>query len=1155
MATGSARPVRNLKAGRYRVRHESAEDVVIKLDHNRDPCENVKEILKNIVSQHGVPSSRKTAYLNSFVKLIKHVGYSTELGIPLIDILSCLGISLLNDAKQVRTATLRVLRYLLPYNETLDIFLQLHLDFLVARCLDVSLDNEIERIHAIKLMRHVIKLSPLKFPKSLLYVLVAIGNDGASERDRMVRVSLETICELAFYNVNLVAECGGIQTLIWNILDCHQYPRLNEALTSVIIFLLNHPQTRHFIKPQVDLERLLAPFTDSHFRYSVEDGRSEERDSRFIASKMAVISVMRSWPGLVRLCHPDGSGMQSLIGILYLPYVEIRKYVLEVISDLFRLTLPTWTEEFAAAFLSVDPSEMKDVWKLTEGFVAEEGRAILPHISQTSQAYQAVMYLTRFHKMMKRGCRPCSLFLDQLLQHAGKMSEVTSKHWHLRREKLSEYYFKKVTSDEMTNQAIRDSHVNSTKSNTEWNWSIIAAMLKWPDEKLKKLDDQNHHRFIKRLVYFFKPENDLFSKTDINDLSSKKICVVGCHLIDFLISSCSDEADKMITELLADIAENLKEVTKLNVPVDENAMFGSKRLHEKMSRYYFLFIGRFSATKKGTVFLEKNGIIQSLLELMSQNTNILYVKLAISSLNYGLEGSTRPILSKALTATQDVCRLYATKLLRVLMRASTPGFSHWGIELLITQLYDQEKSIAMSAVNILDEACDNEDFLKSVIKLRPSLLHLGEKGVMLLTRFVSTVQGFRSLNDANFIASQLEQWHKSFNEQYVDIVEEMLNEALTTYEKTFSGSCPRRSLLKGPKKDVFLPVHLYGQLTLHEEGLDYLHKQECIKQYFTHIKEQNVTNSSSIKALKTALWAVGHIGMSCDGLVWLESENVIPEIIRLAEENGVFSVRGTAFFVLGLIASTRKGTDILNELGWESRCHTRKHKVVNSPDTSFRQTGKCVGTWFGEKQVNVPAHRSDKQVNVPAHHSDKAGKCTGTSVRQTGKCTGTSFRQTGKCVGTSFRQTGKCVGTSVRQTGKCTGTSVRQTGKCVGTSFRQTGKCVGTSFRQTGKCVGTSFRQTGKCVGTSFRQTGKCVGTSFRQTGKCVGTSFRQTGKCVGTSFRQTGKCVGTSFRQTGKCVGTSFRQTGKCVGTSFRQTGKCVGTSFRQTGKDIIPG
>ena len=31
----------------------------------------------------------------------------------------------------------------------------------------------------------------------------------------------------------------------------------------------------------------------------------------------------------------------------------------------------------------IDPSEMTDSWKLSEGFVAEEGKALLSHISKT----------------------------------------------------------------------------------------------------------------------------------------------------------------------------------------------------------------------------------------------------------------------------------------------------------------------------------------------------------------------------------------------------------------------------------------------------------------------------------------------------------------------------------------------------------------------------------------------------------------------------------------------------------------------------------------------------------------------------------------------------------------------------------------------------
>lgn len=54
------------------------------------------------------------------------------------------------------------------------------------------------------------------------------------------------------------------------------------------------------------------------------------------------------------------------------------------------------------------------------------------------------------------------------------------------------------------------------------------------------------------------------------------------------------------------------------------------------------------------------------------------------------------------------CRLYATKHLRVLLRANVEFFSNWGIELLVTQLHDRNKTISMEALDILDEACEDK---------------------------------------------------------------------------------------------------------------------------------------------------------------------------------------------------------------------------------------------------------------------------------------------------------------------------------------------------------------------------------------------------------------------------------------------------------------
>ena len=64
------------------------------------------------------------------------------------------------------------------------------------RSLDLCFDNEIERVHAMRLVRRILQISPEKFPKSLIYALVSIANDGTHERDKMVRTCLATLCEM-----------------------------------------------------------------------------------------------------------------------------------------------------------------------------------------------------------------------------------------------------------------------------------------------------------------------------------------------------------------------------------------------------------------------------------------------------------------------------------------------------------------------------------------------------------------------------------------------------------------------------------------------------------------------------------------------------------------------------------------------------------------------------------------------------------------------------------------------------------------------------------------------------------------------------------------------------------------------------------------------
>jgi rapamycin-insensitive companion of mTOR len=60
---------------------------------------------------------------------------------------------------------------------------------------------------------------------------------------------------------------------------------------------------------------------------------------------------------------------------------QVRGAVLELLYELLGLPLPTWTDEPDVALAAVDPSRFRDSWKLSDGFVAAEGRTILPSLT------------------------------------------------------------------------------------------------------------------------------------------------------------------------------------------------------------------------------------------------------------------------------------------------------------------------------------------------------------------------------------------------------------------------------------------------------------------------------------------------------------------------------------------------------------------------------------------------------------------------------------------------------------------------------------------------------------------------------------------------------------------------------------------------------
>lgn len=106
------------------------------------------------------------------------------------------------------------------------------------------------------------------------------------------------------------------------------------------------------------------------------------RDLRLNCSRIALNSVLKSWAGLFEFANPNNeSGLKALIDVLYLKEAETRKAILDLFFEVVNVQSPAWIHDYETALNSIDPSDFQDSWRLSDGFVAAEGRCILPSLA------------------------------------------------------------------------------------------------------------------------------------------------------------------------------------------------------------------------------------------------------------------------------------------------------------------------------------------------------------------------------------------------------------------------------------------------------------------------------------------------------------------------------------------------------------------------------------------------------------------------------------------------------------------------------------------------------------------------------------------------------------------------------------------------------
>ncbi|SPO40478.1 related to protein ste16 [Pseudozyma flocculosa] len=986
------------------------------------------------------------------VVLKKHARARYELSLDdLVDVvMPCLADS---AGKEVRAAAYRLIRHALiqpPWP-------------LISRCrakgLDVYLsrttirDNrfDVEREQALKLIRTVMELAALRTVNSapdrlapdlqdllapgVVRALAAVAEDG---EDKLRHICLETLAELAVFDVRLLIRGGGLRSALQALVDAPN--DFAPTLMQTFLYLIDMPGTRHFLRPGVDLDVAMSGLTESLPIKPVAYEAS-------LRSTAKVVSTMlRSWGGLLYMCMDDKRAVKSIVLALRVNAVEVKDCILDMLYDLFNVRAAAQTDdpaskresgqrqanvEGAAAAAAATTSnglpslgEMGDQTRTRLNLVDHYLALLLVVFIEAGLIDALVAVIEHTAEMSRKA----TLLMGELLQvskrvHPPSMGSSIHSLPHLFALAAS---FKKSKSDERQAAALAlssidrvnrqrahheavttvaaatgskqpasrdrsnsldetvrrgqrqvektkirlgmqiddnqfrslmvDTQVLNTKDHVKWNLDTLTEMLEGPLMNPRRMDEvMRGTKFLKRLLSFFHPFSLRFSSIrKIN--SNRRFVRLGCTLLSTLL--CTAEGIKALTEdrLLREVRECLEQLDPVSGTPTSDPLMSKSRLEETLTSGYFEMLGVLTQSAEGIRLLERHKVFSPLYHLSELRSRDDVIRAVIENFDYSFDGHTRVVLSKALTSNYRHIRLFATRHLAELIRrsvsigssarqstgAAEDDGNEWMISLLLSQLYDTSIEVRELAVRVVEESCASIDILEKVVAMRPTLDHLGDIGHPLLLKFLSTSIGFRYLWTGDYIDREMDHWFNERNHRYAIQVEVMLAEFFSVHRTSASSSASSSSAaaagLGASRKDAAgktsshaaadaepdgtVPPHFYGELAKTAEGCEILRQKGHFGDFAHFIRQHGLEHSDAelINKLKSVLWAVGNIGSTTLGLPFLEAEDVISQIIEIAENSLVMSVRGTCFFVLGLISATTQGSELLQDYGWISVC-------------------------------------------------------------------------------------------------------------------------------------------------------------------------------------------------------------------------------------------
>ncbi|CEP20634.1 unnamed protein product [Cyberlindnera jadinii] len=871
---------------------------------------------------------------------------------------------LTHPKKEVVATGYRICRYVVFDVASLQGLISLKLDVLMIISLAKGSHHDIEREQAIKLLRAFFDIpnGAKEITRGLANAVLAIAEQ---VDDKMRKLCIETSCEICLLRPDLIRPHSIVQFILDGPFE------LSSMCATTIVSLLNTQEGRKHIELQ-DMQKIISPFTE--FPVKGHLNNDQIQTSAYVISRF-----LKNLAGLHGFCMDDFKPLRELIACLSFPVNGVVSKLLDLFLDLLMvrplskkpITQPTKTvivplklenqfvlsNHYLALIVTIlfrcgiVPQLLgiletsKDEGNCTKAgcMLAELANIKTNLVPEEFSIDDSAEIMVNFNSTDSNNGRP-----EYILERLTRKSYKGRTNLGLQNVKISEN-FTKISKSSKNNfsyyadetrlrQMISDSKVLSSKKFVEWDCDILTELFQGPFMNGKRLDDINRTtKFLKRLLSFYRPFKHKFSATK-RTKSSVRFIKLGCDIITCLLSSHQGVLILKENKIVPQIAECLAQLDPYSGFYAKDQIFSKARLESTLTSGYFTILGKISSYENGLKLMEQwkiFSIIHHISDDPFRREDLIIM--FMNEMSYDSPGQLRVLLSKFLHSENKKIKVSATNLLRTLIRnEETRDFA---CELLVEQLYEQDKDVCSIVISVLSEYCDESArHMDQIINLNPSvnILKLYSSGRdSLLMKFLSTSSGFEYLHHNGFIDQEFDSWVSG--EKYIDYALEV-DRLLMKMDKDWDDP------LVSPS--VSLPPNLFGELIKTEEGFSVIVQSgvltdfvNMVRFYATSIGKTQPTTIDYLR-LKACLWSIGLMSTSDLGIETLDVNGCIEDIVQIAYNSPLIDLRGIAFYVLGLISRNMQGVEVLDEYSWCSKLDVYQKSIgISVP----KDTQKFIG--------------------------------------------------------------------------------------------------------------------------------------------------------------------------------------------------------------------